>query len=663
MLRCHVIVCCLASLVSTLPSTATAEIRVTIRTDHPGGNVVVKKNEGAEIEIAPDQREYSKPWFYWNIATEASEPGRVRYTFDAPGRLGARGPAVSLDDGRTWQWLGLEKVTYGRAAKGDEPAVRESFEYEYTTEHLKVRLAMAVPYQLHDLETFLEKQKDNKNLTRHVLTRTAKGRFVPLLQVGEPGPGKEAMIVTSRNHACESMASYVHEGFLEEASSNSPLAVEFRKRYALFSVPIVDLDGVELGDQGKNRAPHDHNRDYGEGGIYPETRAIQELAAAQHMRIGFDIHCPAVRGDVHEAFYFDGITLPLVKNNVDEFIQWIREERPQTVMAPLNFMKKPPATPPTGGMPLSYYFAYRPQSIFGATLEVPYSQTSVDLDAAVARAYGRALLRAWVRTTFVSTDGEARSGAFADLHALRNDLNKLYRSRPEAVEETLAAKSNDAGPASPYPAESRYYRSLIALNRKQFAEARQLAVSVVDDEAATAHQRGAAAVQAVRIACADPASQPADVEQQIADLAKLQYPAPERQAEAYEFAAEFFRRRDDHAAAIRLARRQLEFAAGYQRGRVLNQIAAGHEALNDAAAALAARREAVDYLRPKLNPVPVSIFGMQMAVDYFDALAALPDTSAAELATAATKVLDHKVASEATKAAVRAKLAERAGKK
>ena len=42
-------------------------------------------------------------------------------------------------------------------------------------------------------------------------------------------------------------------------------------------VPFVDKDGVEEGDQGKNRAPRDHNRDYAGASMYPETGALREL--------------------------------------------------------------------------------------------------------------------------------------------------------------------------------------------------------------------------------------------------------------------------------------------------------------------------------------------------------------------------------------------------
>ena len=41
--------------------------------------------------------------------------------------------------------------------------------------------------------------------------------------------------------------------------------------YLVYVIPFVDIDGVENGDQGK-QAPHDHNRDYINSPIYPETK-------------------------------------------------------------------------------------------------------------------------------------------------------------------------------------------------------------------------------------------------------------------------------------------------------------------------------------------------------------------------------------------------------
>jgi hypothetical protein len=52
-----------------------------------------------------------------------------------------------------------------------------------------------------------------------------------------------------------------------------------RDRVEFLIVPFVDKDGVEEGDQGKNRHPHDHNRDYATPCLYPEVQALRERAA------------------------------------------------------------------------------------------------------------------------------------------------------------------------------------------------------------------------------------------------------------------------------------------------------------------------------------------------------------------------------------------------
>ena len=70
---------------------------------------------------------------------------------------------------------------------------------------------------------------------------------------------------------------------------------------------MVDLDGVENGDQGKSRKPHDHNRDYVEDPIYPTVRAIKELVdrlSEEGLALYIDFHCPWIRNGGNEAVFF-----------------------------------------------------------------------------------------------------------------------------------------------------------------------------------------------------------------------------------------------------------------------------------------------------------------------------------------------------------------------
>jgi len=654
---------CLLWLVA-LPSLVTAaEQQVTIRSDFPGGNVLVERNEGETVHLAPDLRG-GKPWFYWHFEAEASRPGRVLFIFDSGARVGVRGPAISRDAGLTWQWLGAEHVRYNVAADAENPKrLHDEFTYEFSTAGEKVRFAVAIPYLQRDLDAFLEKHSGNPHLRVSELAKSLNGRTVELLQIGEPGPEVEAMLITARHHACESMASYVLEGFLQEAVSDSPAAKEFRKRYVLFAVPIVDKDGVQQGDQGKWRSPHDHNRDYGQINRYPEVRAIQELAEAHQVRLALDLHCPALRGDVHEAFYFDGLALPHIRRNINELIEWLKEERPPASSWPLNFMKKPPILPPINGMPFSHYFAYRDRIRVAATLEVPYTQPTRPLDAAVARAYGAGLLRAWVRTRFLAADEEATSAddQHARLVELRKEFQRTYRGKPQEAEQMIAPYLNTSA-ATIFQIEAHALLAQLRLQQRRYAEALEHAKQVQSHPEASAQQRATALIQQVQIVCADPDSTQQAVDASLAKFAELSHPAPEQQAHVYETAGDYSIRQQDFARALHFAEQQFVVAAKHDKGKVLNRIAGIYDRLGQPEKGIEARQKAVELLRPQLDPAPVSIFGARMLVDHFEALAGIPTTPPDELREAGERVLEHRVMPAAWKDQVRATLAEAGGK-
>lgn len=631
------------------------EAAVSIRTDFPGGNVVVVRNEGRSVHLRPDLRG-GDPWFYWHFEAAATAPGTVDFVFDGSPMIGVRGPAFSIDGGATWRWLGTESVRYA-PADGSSPR-RESFRYEFAGDRSTVRFAVALPYLEHDLSEFLRRHAENRHLRRHVLTRTRSGKSVELLQIGEPRPNVEAVLVTARHHACESTASFVLEGWIEEALSDSPFGRAFRERYVLFAVPLVDKDGVQAGDQGKNRSPHDHNRDYGDRPIYPEVRAIQDLADAQRIRYSLDLHCPALRGDVHEAFHFLGLGVPHLKNNVDEWIAWIREERPSAVMAPLNFLTDPAKPGAANRRMNAHFFALRDSAVFAATLEIPYTQPNCPLDAAMARSYGAALLRAWTRTKFVARDESGDRGAAAaeTLLDLRNGFFRTFRSRPEYAEEMLRSPAAADSVLRP---EAHHLLAALRLHQRRFADAEAECVAALEDDRATLHQRTTARLLRVQIAAADPSSSEEVVERRLNDLSAAEYLSGDVQGRAFAAASDFHHRAGRIDAAIQAAQRQAAVAASYERGTILNRIATWHDQARRPEQAVRARREAVELLRPQLLPKPPrSIFGATMAFDLFEALCGIPTATLDEKRQAAELVLSHDIVTADRKAAVRKKLDE-----
>lgn len=367
---------------------------VTINSDFPGGNVKVTANDGETVEVEPDLRG-DRPWFYWYFEATATKPGRVTFQFPEKvagftnGGIGYQGPAISTDQGRTWDWMGTDNVD-GRG-----------FSYQFSKAGDRVRFAVAIPYIGGDLDAFLKRNSGNPHLKTTALTKSRKGREVRLLQIGTASPDKKAVLVTGRHHATETVASHVLEGFLQEAMSESTLAKEFRQKYVLFAVPLVDRDGVEDGDQGKNRKPHDHNRDYGEESIYPEIRAIKELADAQNIQFALDFHCPTLVMKDHQVMYFVGAKDHPRYNhqNVTEFAGWIKKGLPKSAPpGPLVWLRPAPKPVPMN----SHFFGFRDKTIMAATLEIPFAPPGRTMDPGSLRKYGQTILHAWTNTHFLA---------------------------------------------------------------------------------------------------------------------------------------------------------------------------------------------------------------------------------------------------------------------
>lgn len=91
---------------AAIPASAAFEIY----SDFPGGNIdIVEKGEdGAKIR---QQCRNSDWWFYWNFGVRGAEGGTLTFEFaDSGDVIGSRGPAASLDGGKTWKWLGAQGV-------------------------------------------------------------------------------------------------------------------------------------------------------------------------------------------------------------------------------------------------------------------------------------------------------------------------------------------------------------------------------------------------------------------------------------------------------------------------------------------------------------------------------------------------------------------------
>ncbi len=270
----------------------------TVGANYPGGNIIVERIDGDTIYLQPDLRDTEGWWFYWGFRVRGAQGRTLVVRFSGANPIGVRGPAVSTDDGRSWSWLGPDAVQDA------------SFKYTVPANAEEVRFCMAMPYQEANLKEFLTRHRDSPHLVVHELCKSRKGRTIERLHVGRlDGDPRYRVLVTARHHACEMTANYTMEGLLGAVLADNEDGYWFRRNVEVLAIPFMDKDGVEDGDQGKNRKPHDHNRDYIGQSIYPSVAALRTFVpnwSNDKLVAAFDLHCPYIRGRYNEVIYIVG---------------------------------------------------------------------------------------------------------------------------------------------------------------------------------------------------------------------------------------------------------------------------------------------------------------------------------------------------------------------
>ncbi|MCP4608103.1 MAG: peptidase M14 [Planctomycetes bacterium] len=371
--------------------TAPAE-KVIIDADFPGGNVIVERIEGNTIFLRPDLRDTSTWWFYWYFRIRGAAGRTLKFQFTGKNPIGTQGPAFSTDGGGTWSWL-------------DSKAVKDSsFTYEFEQKGRDVLFCFSIPYLESNLRKFLNKYTNNSHLTVHELCRTRKNRSVERLHVGKiNGNPKYRVLLTARHHACEMIASYTLEGLLDVILSDTNLGHWFQNNVEVLVVPFVDKDGVEDGDQGKNRRPHDHNRDYNNSSIYPSIRAIRSFVpqwSNTKLKVFIDLHCPYIRGDNNEVIYLVGSSDSAIWQQQQEFAKILESvcegELPYRAKSSLPFGTAWNTAANYGQFKSSSRWAGEQSGVqMATTIEIPYANVGTTVVTADnARAFGCDLARA-----------------------------------------------------------------------------------------------------------------------------------------------------------------------------------------------------------------------------------------------------------------------------
>jgi Zinc carboxypeptidase len=278
------------------------KIPIKIECKFPGGNILVDKIKRNRIWVHQDPRDTKGFWFYWNFRVLNAAGRKLKIKFTNGNVIGSRGPAISLDKGKNWKYLTPENKIQKQ---------HRFFSYRVPAECKEVQFCYTIPYLEENWKEFFEKIKDSPYIETGIWENTHKNREIELLKFGNLSlTGVHKIVLTARHHACESMANFVLEGIIETILSDTDVGKWFQSNVQMIILPFMDKDGVEEGDQGKNRIPRDHGRDYINKSLYKSTEKFREFIPKwcnKELSIALDIHCPYITDDKLE---FIGINSP-----------------------------------------------------------------------------------------------------------------------------------------------------------------------------------------------------------------------------------------------------------------------------------------------------------------------------------------------------------------
>ena len=346
-----------------------------IRSNFPGGNVIILRIEGTTVYFVPDLRNTTEDWFYWCLCVEDAAGMTLTFVCEGKRWIGPWGPAVKKEG----DWYFDTQI----------PSDSVSFTYTFGTQENRVWFCHDLPYMP---ERFV-RLAEELALPLQPFAVTPLQNTVDCLQMGR---GDRWILLTSRHHACESTGTYVMEGMLREFSEHLP------DDYRIMAVPFMDLDGVLLGEQGKGRIPHDHNRDYSEEPLYSSVAAIQRFAAAHEVTVAFDLHSPWHSGGRNDLCFIPRCRKDRFAEE-SRFAQFLQQETEQNPRSLRYFSENDlPAGADWNNSELkrcaSCFLSDCKDNRLSLTLETPYfglAENRVTIDRLLE--YGRCVARAVLR--------------------------------------------------------------------------------------------------------------------------------------------------------------------------------------------------------------------------------------------------------------------------
>ena len=273
-----------------------------------GGKSRVKLDIQREDELVTNP----SPWYAFRLTPSVPTTAEVLLDYDTWKHRYI--PKTSFD-GQTWTPLSADNVS----VSGNER--QATLRIQLSDRPVWVSAQELITPDIYD--AWNRRVADGGAAELSVLGHSRDGRPISVLRT--PGERDEVLLLLGRQHPPEVSGAFGFFAFAETVFADTDLAREFRERYSVVAVPLLNPDGVVDGHWRHNTGQKDLNRDWG---VFsqPETELVGALLDdleqdGRELRFFLDFHSTS-----RNLFY----TFPDDATNPPAFfVEWFARVRPR----------------------------------------------------------------------------------------------------------------------------------------------------------------------------------------------------------------------------------------------------------------------------------------------------------------------------------------------
>jgi hypothetical protein len=310
------------------------------------GSCEISDDGHFELTLFPeDEPPINKsPWYAYRVSGQPGDPVTIRMKFH--NGYARYWPKTSLD-GK--QWVPVPADTVARTAD-DEMVVNLQLE------QARIWVAGQEILARDFYSQWIDRLEAHPGVDTRLVGKSVQGRPIILAETADR---PEFILMIGRQHPPEVTGAIAMQSFIDTVLGESDLAQQFRERFKLGIVPVMNPDGVAAGHWRHNVNGVDVNRDWGPF-TQPESSSVirwvqQQETEGRTLQLMLDFH-----STFEDLFY----TQPVSKDPPDFASIWLGASAQRLPDFPFKHSANP-----VSGQPNAKNYFYKSRGIPAVTYE------------------------------------------------------------------------------------------------------------------------------------------------------------------------------------------------------------------------------------------------------------------------------------------------------